>query len=900
MRIVVVMRAGKWRDALVAILREEGWSVDLYSSAREAIQGIERKRVPNVIITELLLSDLDGWKFCYLLRSSEFEMVRGVPIVVASHLYTGEYGEAIARACGADALLSLSGGREMLVATIKKTIAREPGDNALNSVLVVEDDLVLLHLLRKTFEKNGWQVATASSTFEAMEAMASNVPDLIVVDYHLPDVKGDLLLRETARNHPETTCIMITADATPELALDWLEKGAAAYLLKPFSASYLFEIGIRCMREKVWRRVEQQLEERTRLLSAKERFIDDLENSIVDVFWSRNIDSSYKYISPSVINLLGYSQDEAYGLSLEEEMTPESAKRFREVVAIETAVAAANVPEVTPRTEVFEHRHRDGSIIPVETRLKVKTDIFGKPVAIIGITRDISREKDKEERLKLLHSAIGQADDVILITDIEGNVEYVNDAFEQVTGYSPGEVLGQNMNILNSGIHDKTYYDSLWATILGGKNWVGQMTNKRKDGSLYQERVKISPIRNNNGEITRFVAVKHDLTRELELLSEKKAIEAKYMHAQKFEVIGSLATGIIHDFNNILTPIMGYAGLIKLQYSGDRETQDHIEQIHLAGNRAKDLINMILSFARAHSKKQQVLELQHLIKECVKMSRAFFPPKIAIDCELNGVYPQVRIDPSRFSQLLMNLMTNSFHAMEENGGRLSITLEELNSRGNGKKLRMRVVDTGTGIDEKIRDRVFDPFFTTKKEGKGTGLGLSVAKTIANEVGGDIYIEYCGQNKGTAIVVDFPAVLGKKERFQKRRPGGERFNGKKQLVLLVDDDQIVLKYLTAALTRLNFTVDSFLDSRQALEVFLKRKDEYRLLFTDIEMPNKDGLELISDILRVRSDLPIVICTGKDKYQKNGLVEDSSFVRVLTKPVTVSEVSSAMSTLFSETH
>jgi len=898
MNATLIMCKSKWHSVISESLKTRGWQVNSYSSLRELLSSPESAEHQDLLISELKMYDDEGGRLSFLLRSAEFPSLQNTPVLMVSDLYSDEYGSAIAHSMGADEYIQLTGDLDKFVLLAEDLVGRDRKKVASSTVLIIEDDPVVSQLIVKKFLANHWQVGTATTVENALEKISRSFYDLAIIDYHLPDGKGDVLLTEIHESSPETTTIMITADATPERAVEWMDRGASAYLLKPFAPHYLYETGIRCLREKMWRGVEQQLEERTRELREREKLVKDFENTIVDVLWRRDLDLRYTYVSPSVEKMTGQSIDSILSMELHEEMTIDSAERFKEVVAEELAKVTADPVTRSPRRDIFEMRYRDNSTFLAEISLGIITAETGFPVAVVGITKDVSMDKANEERLTSLYSAISQADDVIIVTDSQGRLEFANDSFTRVTGYDPKDFMGQDINMLTSGAHDERFYRSLWSDITKGYNWAGQVTNRRKDGSVYQERVKISPIRNRKNEIVRFVAVKHDLTNELAMVSEKEEIEAKYMQVQKLEAIGVLAMGIIHDFNNILTPIVGYANLIKLRYQDDNLIQNHIDQILLAGERAKDLVKQILSFSRVRPEKQQSIALHTLIKESVKMARAFLPPKISIDCNITGEYPEVLIDPTRFSQLFMNLVTNSFHAMERTGGNLSIELQVCGNETHGRVLQLRVADSGSGIADTDLDRIFDPFFTTKEEGKGTGLGLSVCKSIVLEAGGDIGVEFSSPESGTSILVTLPVYNYQENRPPVERQKSSRFNGQGRQVMLVDDDPLVLDYLTTALRRLNFSVESFSDSQEAIRIFSKSTQSYSLLFTDIEMPNKDGFQLIDGLRRMSQGLPVIVCTGNDESEVESSLKEIENIEILKKPVTLNDLSMALSRTFTE--
>lgn len=895
MKIAVIMKEGSWRNKIVKDFSRNGWQPICCSSVQELLSHIDQFSVPDLLISELRMDDVEMWRNSFLLRSADDSCLHSVPLIMFSHLYSHRYGSALARSMGADRYILLTDSLSGLADEIADFAAGEQSRASNYSALFIEDDPVLLRIVVNKFVANHWQIETAMSVKTGFEKLAQKQYDLIIIDMHLPDGKGDRLLQQITTDFPDTTTIMVTSDTRPELSTSWLKMGASAYLLKPFSPLYLYETATRCIRQKIWRSVELELEERTRRLSEREALVKDFEDCVGDVLWQRHLDFRYKYCSPSIKDITGYSAEEYQTFELEEEMTPESAAVFRDLIIKalrDSSLADAKRSQYSTSIELY---HKEGGVRTVDINFGIKNDVAGVPAKIVGTIKDVSDKKYKEEQFDFLHSAIAQADDIILVTDVKGRLEFANESFTRVTGYDPGEWIGSGKNILTSGVHDDSFFRSLWSTITSGQNWTGQLTNRRKDGSIYQEKAKISPIRNRSNEIIRFVAVKHDLSHELEIESEKEVMEEKYLQVQRLEAIGTLATGISHDFNNILTPIVGYANLIKMRYAKDALVQNEIDQILIAGNRAKDLVLQILAFSRGKTKKQEPIFLVPLIKESIKMVRSFLPPRISISHDIDGNFPTIFIDPTKFSQLFMNLITNSFHAMEKGGGTITIDLQKRYNDSLGNVLQMSVTDTGIGIPEDIIHRVFDTFFTTKKEGKGTGLGLSVCRDIVDESGGRIEIAYSSVSRGTSICVTWPVHTYEEVSQTTQILQSARFNGKGRRVLLVDDDIIVLDYLSAALQRLNFVVESYSDSREALHAISNTREQHFLVFTDIEMPNKDGYQLIEGLRQVNKEVPIIVCTGNDEIEVKASLAKINYLEFLKKPATVGDISAALSKL-----
>ena len=499
----------------------------------------------------------------------------------------------------------------------------------------------------------------------------------------------------------------------------------------------------------------------------------------------------------------------------------------------------------------------------------------------MALVEDISlRKQELEEKYRLL-SAIDHASEAIFITDIGGKIEYVNPAFEKMTGYSAEEVLGKNPRILRSGRHDKTFYRDMWQTLLSGRVWKGHIINKRKDGTLFEADASISPVRNREGEIINYVAVKRDVTSEVTL---KKQLN----RAMKMEAIGTLAGGIAHDFNNILSAVLGYAEMAELQLDEKSPARKDVEQIIVAGQRATDLIRQILTFSRQEEEELRPVKIQVVIKEALKLLRSSLPASIDLQQDIDPQCGQVLADPVRIHQVLINLCTNARQAMAEGQGRLHVRLSEVAADseavsfcpGKGRWLDLEVSDTGVGMEPQVRERIFDPFFTTKKKGQGTGLGLAVVHGIVKSHGGEIVVD-SKPGRGTTFHIYLPVIDGDNNREEKAKqtvfPRGDEH------ILLVDDEPLLVEIMERFLALLGYRVTSFTDSRQALNWFDGHGDQVDLVVTDMTMPHLTGADLSRKILAIIPQIPIILCTGYSDVMDADRAGAIGIRKFLVKPV-----------------
>ncbi len=500
----------------------------------------------------------------------------------------------------------------------------------------------------------------------------------------------------------------------------------------------------------------------------------------------------------------------------------------------------------------------------------------------MALFEDMSLQYQAQEEKFRLMSAIAQASETIVITDTNGSIEYVNPTFEKMTGYRTEEVLGKNPRILKSGHHDAPFYQNMWQTLCAGRTWKGQIVNKRKDGTIFEEDASISPVRNRNGDIINYVAVKRDVTQEV-------ALKKQLNQAMKMEAIGTLAGGIAHDFNNILSAILGYAEMTELRLAENDPIRQDMGQIIAAGHRATDLVRQILTFSRQEEKDElKPVKVQHIIKEVLRLLRPSLPATIEMQVDIDPDCGQTLADPARIHQVLMNICANAKQAMHGRQGILTIHLAELDGdsmiipllHGQSRWLDLEITDNGVGIEPQVKERIFDPFFTTKPKGEGTGLGLSVVHGIVKSHGGEITVD-SEPGQGTTFHVYLP-VVDDEERNADRADQIVMPKGTEH-ILIVDDEPMLVDIMQRFLSRLGYEVTSFTNSRLALDWFTQHPNKVDLVLTDMTMPHLTGTELAKKMLTAKPQLPVILCTGYSEVMNDTKAEAIGIQKLLAKPV-----------------
>jgi PAS domain S-box-containing protein len=433
--------------------------------------------------------------------------------------------------------------------------------------------------------------------------------------------------------------------------------------------------------------------------------------------------------NPQLARLLGYELSEMIGKSVNDLVAPE----FRELVA-------KHMREEFEGS--YEHKvlRKDGTCVAVECRARI-TQLEGRELRITAL-RELTERIQAQEQQARMSMAVEQADESIVITDAAAQILYVNPAFERVTGYARGEVIGKNSSILKSGQHDESFYRQLWENLSRGESWAGHFINKRKNGELFYEEAVISPVRDAGGKVINFVAVKRDVTHE-------RDIEEQLRQSQKLESVGRLAGGVAHDFNNILAAMMMEIGLLQIKTAEDSRTQEALTDLDKLAQRAANLTKQLLMFSRRSPMQICSLDLDQVLADLHKMLRRLLGEHITLDFSGETRLPPVAADRGMIEQVVVNLCVNARDAMPH-GGRLAvrtaaldISAEQAEGRAEAKPGRfvcLSVADTGTGMSQAVLARVFEPFYTTKDVGKGTGLGLASVYGIVKQHNGWLEVE----------------------------------------------------------------------------------------------------------------------------------------------------------------
>lgn len=519
-------------------------------------------------------------------------------------------------------------------------------------------------------------------------------------------------------------------------------------------------------------------------------------------------------------------------------------------------------------------------------------DKYGYVVGIIEYVKDITNQKKAEVALQQseerYRSLIENTLDGYFICDIpSGRFIFLNQRIYDLFGYTPKG--GLDLTIWDIIAPDSHYLinEKIQSCVEGKVSCYASNICEaiRKDGFKFMAEVSAS-----------FVTYKDKLVMQgiLRDVTEKERLQLQLQQALKMEGIGTLAGGIAHDFNNILSPIMMHSEMVMYDLAQNDPLRHSMKEIYQAGERARDLVKQILTFARKRSEEKVVLKSSLIINDAIKFLRSTIPTTIDIRYDVNVKHDTILADPTQLNQIVINLCTNAVYAMRQNGGLLEVILdnEEVSVKKEngifnikpGRYLRLIVSDNGTGIPDDVINRIFEPYYTTKGPGEGTGLGLAIIHGIVQNYGGDICVD-SEVGKGTTFQIYLPLVEAEamtlKEKIVELQKGDER-------ILIVDDEKSAVTIMQKLLERYGYKVTAKTSSIEALEVFQKNATEFDLVITDMTMPNMTGEVFAKKLKAIRSEIPVILCTGYNDKIDEDKAKEIGICSFIMKPIVMSEM------------
>ncbi|MCP3901659.1 MAG: PAS domain S-box protein [Desulfobacteraceae bacterium] len=527
-----------------------------------------------------------------------------------------------------------------------------------------------------------------------------------------------------------------------------------------------------------------------------------------------------------------------------------------------------------------------------------------KVVSIVGAGRDITERKRTEIALKnnqnFLNRIINESPFATWISDKKGTMIQCNLALKKILNITDEQLIGKYNVFEDEVAIEQGLIPKIRTVFEDGKTanfsveWDANELGYKDSKKVYIEGTMF-PIHDDNGDLTNVVNHWIDVTSRRQAEKANTKLETQLQQAQKIESIGTLAGGIAHDFNNILFPIIGYAEMLIEDVAEDSPFKESLDEIYTGAVRASKLVKQILLFSRQTSGELKLIRLQPTIKEALKLIRSSIPTTIKIKQNLQSDCGVIKADPTQIHQIIVNLATNAYHAMEETGGEMNIRLKKAELEESdlfnpdmkpGAYACLSISDTGEGMDNELSKKIFDPFFTTKETGKGTGMGLSVVHGIIKNMNGAIMV-YSESGKGTEFNIYLPLAETNKE---KQTTNAESLiQGGSEHILLVDDEASIIGMEQNMLERLGYKITACSSSIDALETFRKAPDEFDLVITDMAMPNMPGDQLSVELTKIRSDIPILLCTGFSETISEEKAASLGIKGFLLKPVVKKDLS-----------
>lgn len=765
-------------------------------------------------------------------------------------------------------------------------------------ILIIDDDPTNLAIITEYLNDSPYTLLVAEDGEKGLKRAEYVRPDLILLDIMMPGIDGYETCRrlKAADATRDIPVIFMTALTEIEHKVRGFAAGAVDYIVKPSQREeVLARVGVHLRIRELTSRLteaneslEKRVEERTAELKNSERRLADIIDFLPDATFAIDLEGKIILWNRAAEVITGVKAADMLGKNNYEHALP--FYRVRRPVLVDLVLKpVAEVERLYSQVKI-ENGHVSGESYTYCSHDQMYMlgmaaplyDSAGRVVGAIEAIRDITERKRAEEEHVRLATALEQAAEAIFISGTDWVIQYVNPAFEKMSGYPRHEIIGRHTSILRPDGHDPAWYENYQEKVGRGEVWTGHLAARRKDGTCYEAEVTVSPIRDKEHTIINYVYTHRDITHEIKL-------ERELRQAQKMEAIGTLAAGIAHDFNNILTAIVGFTQMALFKIPENNPGRRDMEKVLASSSRATELVRQILTFSRQSDQGRKTVHLITIIDEVMKLLRSSLPTTIEIR-RVNSIAPDrdlISADPTQLHQVIMNLCTNADHAMRAGGGTLSIELTEVEIDASlvtryrnltpGPYIRLTVSDTGHGMDAAVMERIFDPYFTTKEPGEGTGMGLAMVQGIVKSHGGAITV-YSEVGQGTTFQVFLPMIAGAEEQA---KAAPEPIPGGHERILFIDDEQVLVELGRDMLESLGYSVTVTTSSLDAFVLFRQRPEAFDLIVTDLTMPGLTGRLLAKKILAIRPDMPIILCTGFSESIRGKQLE-SNIRDVLMKP------------------
>ncbi len=878
-------------DLALRSIRKDLPEVEIESvySVEEAKSKLLTKNTFDIALLDINLPDGSGIDVLLEIRSRKLPMA----VIILTGSGDEELASTALKSGADDYILKKDGYVEKLADVIKynySTLGRQLEFTSQDyKVLYIEHHLPDIDLTVRHFKKYApmFKIEVYNRGEDIKGKLKNDLADTlkyqaVIMDYSLPGINSleliKIIRQEWKLNIP---IIIVTGQGNEEVAIHSLKLGVDEYLVK--RENYLFRLPSLLTSAIQKRKLEHQ---KLELIDSERRYRLLAENS-GDVIFVLDMNLKYRFISPAVKKLRGYEPGQAIKLDISEVLTPQSYEKaitlFKEVLV---SAGKGSPIEIEPKNIELEMIRKDNTTVWTEVRISLLKDINGLPDGIVGVTRDISKRKLVTEELRKHSRAVQQSPVSIMITDKEGKIEYVNPKFTQITGYSIEEVYGKNPRILKSGQMKSNVYSAIWNNITNGKNWSGELLNKRKDGTLFWESASISPIVDEDGQITHFLGVKEDIT-------EKKKIEQELIKAkEKAEESDKLKTAFLHNISHeIRTPmnaIKGFSNLLRREFDADKRNS-FIKIINKSSDHLLEIINDIVSIASVEAGQEKIKNTSFNLNETLKLVNQQIEPKAVekgIKLTLQAVdiksVVDISTDETKLTQILLNLLNNALKFTDE--GEISYGYSIVNN-----EVKFFVKDTGIGITEEHRNKIFNRFYQVDgsytRVNEGTGLGLSLSKAYVELLKGKIWVN-SEIGKGSEFFFTIPFKSSEKSDFisnMKTKSFNDDFCFEDKKTILVAEDEetnylLIKEYLSECNVKLLWAKNGM----EACEISFSNRN-IDLVIMDMKMPEMNGYEATKAIKKTLPDLTIIALTAYTLTEDKGRAKQAGCSAYLSKPI-----------------
>ncbi len=639
----------------------------------------------------------------------------------------------------------------------------------------------------------------------------------------------------------------------------------------------------------LYKNQDKAIKERTNELNeSEERFRIMFERATVATALTL-INGAFLKVNKAFCDLLGYSFSD-----IQKSHFTDIIHHDDIVMRKENLRCLMEEDQMTYRIEL-RYIHKNGTEIWVDESTALVKDEENLNLYLITSISDISEQKRAQKALlenKLRFQKVfnSQLDAILILDDQKPPVIIeCNNATQEIFGYSLEELEGFSIDMLHINSTYAQEFKGIIDSEMADHGFVKDVrfSLRHKNGTSIPTEHVIVEMKNEEDKLTGWVYL-------IRNIDERIKLETRLQQSQKIEAIGTLAGGIAHDFNNLLSPIMGNAELLKMKCSNNSELLDLIDPILISAERSKDIVYQILSFSRKHAEdKLKPLLLQDIINETMRLLDATIPKTVEMTVSITSMNSRVMGNSTQLTQILVNLITNAYHAVDMVGGKIVVSLEDATKASRSvqeanspaQKIVLRIRDNGIGIPSDEINKIFDPYFTTKERGKGTGLGLAIVQGIVKNHGGSISVT-SEQGVGTEFAISFPLISHEIPLEDNQEKEILRGN---ETILLVDDEEQIVTLGKKVLEMLGYKVVATSDIEYAIIRFSEASNDYDLLITDMTMPKMSGLQLVKRLREIKPDLPVIICTGYSESLTEENRDTYNIDSVLTKPVLIEEFS-----------